>query len=299
MGLLLRANESGNKGVPRLQETAESIVTNQCWTPESLDFPHQVFHAYRQRLGFSKGALFFREEESFFSPWLTIGLDCTSRRRLQRTPPPEMAQIPVVEVSKTYLQPYLSGREWGLLEQSWAFPFFEEEQLWGYLMVFEKPFEPENREEITQDIHVLYQHLAPLVAQSRFTKNIPIPQRIQASEKKPWESGIVLSVSFDEVIQAYIQRVPEMEPYRAAKDLYSFVAQTAQALASSWVLNGSTMTFYIPEDSLLDADLFLHQLQGALSGAFSPPLELSSLPFQQYRWPQDASRFEQAHPGVL
>ena len=242
-----------------------------------------LFDTLKEAFRFSKGALMIRNgDEEFFLPLAQSGLDVTSRNRIRYpvdgVTPGESGWLASPDAS--LLEPYLSSREYGLVEELLILPLHGELEPVGILLIIGED------EESFSHLHALRTNDLTRIEQamSRFfdgNKLLRIgssapsepsePALIEFVEKMLAQQRMLTALTFD--VSPLLERLSgisaDVDLFRARKDTLRIIETLFEGNSRIVPLHNESYLLLLSSKKRQNPRLLQHQVGLALQNFFS------------------------------
>lgn len=309
MGLLDRARtldkEPSNNTTLRaeLVDKALSVIDN---STGHVDYPGEVFEAFRSVIGFSKGALLLPDTatEEFY-PWVSVGFDRTTTRRLRFSfdlVASESRNV-VMETDMELLASMFSNREFGLIRKPLIIRLGDSNVPSALIITTDGPRGGSVDTTLIEALDTLNERLGDKITGSRsLMKSV---DKQEASSVQEWFEGwgekdaVLVILDASNAIDALINAIDGLELYRARKDAIGIIRRIIGRMGRLYDTKDGRILVLCPPERLSDGDLWLHQLSLAFSSAFGSLSEPPTFDASFFSWPTDKPVVEKALAGLL
>ena len=310
MGLLDRARTLDEKSTPSgigsPKERVDAALSTVGEATGLVDYPGEVFRAFRSVIGFSKGAFLLPDEESGeFYPWISVGLDRTTTRRLRI--PRDLAAADSRVVSETnpeILGPMLSNREHGLIRLPLLIRLGDREDPTALILTTDGPPPPARLDgALTQALETLNDRLGDEISKSRSL--MESGERREEPSLSEWleawgdKDAVLVILDASGAIDALVEAIDGLELYRARKDTIALLRRITGRMGRLRDIKDGRVAILFPPERLSDEELWLHQLSLAFASAFKNLAEPPTFDAEFHPWPESRSAVEAALTGLL
>jgi len=304
MGLLdrVRILDSNSSG-PKVRET---IISSFEHSPGNIDFPGAVFYTFKSLLNFRKAALLLPDpREDDYYPWISIGFDRTTTRRLRIPvdfPALKNSQKTLFPISSKDLSGLLSNRELGLTDDLWMIKLGPEKKPSALLIASE--LNPSTiGSGVESDIKQLSRELGDGIAQSRLMMEGYSDDEI--SDLTEWlgswddKPAVLVTLDITAAIDSLVESIQGLELYRARKDVVNLIRHLTGRMGRLHDLKDGRVLILFPRERLPDYELYLHHLSRSFSALFFKLQKLPDFPAVFNLWPEDRQNVEDNLSGFF
>ena len=310
MGLLDRAisldGEPLRRGGASPLKLAEEVLSAIGDAAGHIDYPGEVFEAFRSVVGFTKGALLLPDEEAgVFYPWITRGLDRTTTRRL-RLPADSLSSESrriAVEMDAETLAPLLSNREYGLVRNPLLIRLGDGDEPSALILAADGPSGGALDGELGEALRRLNGRLGGEVGRSRIV--MESDEESEPMSPAEWldhwngRDAILVILDTSDAIDALVDAIPGLDLYRARKDVIGLIKRITGRMGRPYDAKDGRILIMFPPERLPDEDLWLHQLSLAFASAFKRLGEPPRFSAEFHPWPGGRPAVETALAGLL
>jgi len=292
MGLLDRVRTLDSSSSTDLRD--RTIVSSFQHSPGNIDFPGAVFQVFKSLLNFQKGALLLPDPmgEDFY-PWISIGFDRTTTRRLRI--PGDFSVLKSNEktlftIRSEDLSGLMSNRELGLTDNLWMIRLGPGEVPTALLIASElNPTTVGSGME--SEIQRLSRELGDGITQSR--QMLEGYSRDEISDLSEWlgswgdEPAVLVTLDITDAIDVLIESISGLELYRARKDVVNLIRHLTGRMGRIHDLKDGRMLILFPRERLPDYELYLHHLSRSFSALFFDLRLPAEFPAVFNLWPEE------------
>ncbi len=309
MGLLDRARtfekDSSSSTALRteLVEKALSVIED---STGHIDYPGEVFEAFRSVIGFSKGTFLLPDTDSEeFYPWVSVGFDRTTTRRLRFSfdmVASESREV-VMKIETESLASVLSNREFGLMEEPLLIRLGKNALPSALILTTDGPNGGSADSSLIEILTLLNERLGDKIPGSRSLMESMGKQ--EASSVSEWlerwgdEEAVLVVLDASNAIDAIMDAIDGLELYRARKDAIGIIRRIIGRMGRLYDTKDGRILVLSPPERLSDGDLWLHQLSLAFSSAFGRLSEPPVFEAAFFSWPAEKGAVEEALAGLL
>jgi hypothetical protein len=241
-----------------------------------------------EHLKLEKAALLLPEPDSGeLAPWSIRGFDRTTEHRL-RIPPQEMsghvldpeAAVTVLSGSRVQpLAPYLSQREFDLLDSAALVPFRHKDRLLGLLLIARSPYLAESADVLDIAFSAISRPIASILHQNRDVRLEGSAERAILDESelramsaelgRPENGRAAVAVfEIEELVSAIAGSAEDVDRFRIRQDVLRVIAAIVSEVGTIGTSSSGRVMLLFADDAQLDPNLVLHQLSLQLAELF-------------------------------
>ncbi len=262
----------------------------------SLEGIAELFELLKKAFSIKKGALLTRSSESeFFLPRAQTGLDITSRNRLRI--PPEFLTVQsargawIVPSELSTIQPYLSSREFALLDEVCILPVYSESLCSGLVMILSDTYDTDKVRKLSQaEIEPVQHAIGSYFTRIKLFQLTKTPETSGGSlelerfiHKMREYQMVFTAVRFN--IAPLLERLqtasPDVDLFRARKDTLRIIETLFEGSSVLVSLHSDSYLLLLATKRQQNPALLQHQVGLALQNFFSDSrtvLEFTTVP---------------------
>jgi len=286
--------------------TNASIINSFRHSPESIDFPGAVFKAAQSLAGFAKGALLLPDpREKIYYPWISIGFDRTTTRRLripEDFPALKAGDKSLITVNSEDFTEMLSNRELGLIKDMIIIRLGPKDAPSALLLASDLP-ESGISLEVESELQVLSTELGGGITQSRLMLDRNTEDEIADLSEwlSSWGMGKAVLVTLDitNALDSLMDSITGLELYRARKDVVNLIRHLTGRMGRLHDLKDGRVLILFPEERLSDYELYLHHLSRSFASLFFNLSHPPDFPAVFNLWPEEKETIEESLSGFF
>ncbi|PIE05243.1 MAG: hypothetical protein CSA76_00030 [Spirochaetales bacterium] len=311
MGLLDRAGSLNSEQAQSVSalDKAKRILTDFTHAPEHLDFPVQVFTAFSNTAGISRGALMFPNNAlQEFHPWMIKNLDRTSSRRLRMPfnfPPFErFGTHAVCQLQMEELESMLSVREAGFKSSPMLFRVGGPENPAALILALDCELNETNYEDIHTAVSLLADNLLEDIRKNRRIMDmeedsLPHQDAAEWLHNHTEHPGVLAILDISHALDALIEKSEGIELYRARQDIVNLLRRITGRMGRFLDLKDGRVLILFPSERLPDQTLYIHQLTQSFMDSVSGLSEPPQFPAEFFNWPDEDKHVKKALSGFF
>lgn len=304
MGLLSRAiGVRGQSG-----SGPERGVSTQNESRKDYLYPQVLFAELAETLNIRKGALFLKEAgDGCFYPMVIKGYDKTTTLRI-RIPGDTIPAADGLYYSDSaagfdYLRPYMSSREFGLLEYLWILPIKHGDEPFALLFISDSDLGPRDIRKILEEGEIsvmsdyLFRSRRKFAALTHYALLIEYDELVDSlgemirENRKRNSSFVCFTLKVNELLDSMAINAAYVSMQFVRHDILKVLYQMVDGIGRLYYIDRDIAVFILYNRSIKNFEIIKHQIRLSLSVIFSDEI-LTDLKLGMALFPQDGEDAE-------